>query len=36
MPFAFTPTAALLWLFAGFFVGIGWASGNWIVSKILR
>lgn len=26
----------LVWTLFGFFVGVGWALGNWLVSKIVR
>lgn len=32
------PTLAqvLEWLFWGFFMGVGWALGTWLVSKVLK
>ena len=31
-----TPWGALACLAGGFFVGVGWAFGQWLVSKLTR
>lgn len=35
MPTTITPYQLLVWLAVGFFTAVGWATGVWLVGRIL-